>query len=80
MKRPPPERPLRPLLSSPCRAWRLGRTACYDAVVKITSLEVFVLDLPVKGVFVLAGDVAATSGTLSPRVLVKVMADAVHMP
>jgi L-alanine-DL-glutamate epimerase-like enolase superfamily enzyme len=58
-----------------CRAWRPGRTACYDAVVKVTSLEVFVLDFPVKAVFVLVDGVAASPGALSPRVLVKVTAD-----
>jgi len=48
---------------------------CYDAVVKVRSLEVFVLDFPVKAVFVLAGGVAATPGARSPRVLVKVTTD-----
>jgi hypothetical protein len=43
--------------------------------VKVTSLEVFVLNFPFKAVFVLAGGVAATPGALSPRVLVKVTAD-----
>ena len=50
-------------------------TNCYDAAVKIASLEVFVLNFPVKAVFVLAGGVAATPGAPSPRVLVKVTAD-----
>jgi len=43
--------------------------------VKIVSVEVFVLNFPFKAAFVLAGGVAATPGTLSPRVLVKVTAD-----
>jgi muconate cycloisomerase len=43
--------------------------------VKITSLEVFVLEFPVKAVFVLAGGIAATPGARSPRVLVKMTTD-----
>ena len=43
--------------------------------MKIASVEVFVLEFPFKAAFVLAGGVAATPGTLSPRVLVKVTAD-----
>jgi muconate cycloisomerase len=43
--------------------------------VKIASVEVFVLNFAFKAAFVLAGGVAATPGTLSPRILVKVTAD-----
>jgi muconate cycloisomerase len=43
--------------------------------VIVASVEVFVLNCPVKAVFVLAGGVAATPGMPSPRVLVKVTAD-----
>lgn len=44
--------------------------------MKITAVEVFLLHFPVKAVFVLAGGVAATPGSPSPRVLVKVSTDA----
>ena len=44
--------------------------------MKITAVEVFLLNFPVKAVFVLAGGVAATPGSPSPRVLVKVSTDA----
>lgn len=43
--------------------------------VKITSVDVFLLEFPVKAVFVLAGGVAATPGSRTPRVLVKVSID-----
>jgi muconate cycloisomerase len=43
--------------------------------VKIVSLDVFLLHFPQKAVFVLAGGVAGTPGTPSPRVLVKVTTD-----
>ena len=49
--------------------------SCYDAAVKIASVEVFVLEFPMKAVFVLAGGVAGTPGARSARVLVKVTAD-----
>ncbi len=43
--------------------------------MKIVGVDVFLLDCPVKAVFVLAGGVAATPGSPSPRVLVKVTID-----
>ncbi|MBI1847338.1 MAG: mandelate racemase [Candidatus Rokubacteria bacterium] len=43
--------------------------------MKIASVDVFVLEFPVKAVFVLAGGVAAAPGAKSPRVLVKVVTD-----
>src|SRR5215467_5302584 len=45
------------------------------AAVKITSVDVFLLEFPVKAVFVLAGGVAATPGARTPRVLVKISTD-----
>ena len=49
---------------------------CYhDPAVKITSVDVFLLEFPVKAVFVLAGGVAASPGSRTPRVLVKVSTD-----
>lgn len=43
--------------------------------MKIVGVDVFLLNFPVKAVFVLAGGVAATPGSPSPRVLVKVTID-----
>ena len=43
--------------------------------MKIAGVDVFLLNFPVKAVFVLAGGVAATPGSPSPRVLVKVTID-----
>ncbi len=43
--------------------------------MKIAGVDVFLLNCPVKAVFVLAGGVAATPGSPSPRVLVKVTTD-----
>lgn len=43
--------------------------------MKIVGVDVFLLNCPVKAVFVLAGGVAATPGSPSPRVLVKVTID-----
>jgi muconate cycloisomerase len=43
--------------------------------MKISAVDVFLLNFPVKATFVLAGGVAATSGSLSARVLVKVSTD-----
>lgn len=43
--------------------------------VKIAGVEVFLLHFPQKAVFVLAGGVAGSPGTPSPRVLVKVTSD-----
>ncbi|MBI4637512.1 MAG: mandelate racemase [Candidatus Rokubacteria bacterium] len=43
--------------------------------MKIADVEVFLLNFPVKAVFVLAGGVAATPGSPSPRVLVKLSTD-----
>ena len=43
--------------------------------MKIAGVDIFLLNFPVKAVFVLAGGVAATPGSPSPRVLVKVTID-----
>ena len=43
--------------------------------MKIASVEVFVLEFPMKAAFVLAGGVAGAAGARSPRVLVKVTTD-----
>ena len=49
---------------------------CYHGpAVKIASVDVFLLEFPVKAVFVLAGGVAASPGSRTPRVLVKVTTD-----
>ena len=45
------------------------------APMKISAVEVFLLQFPVKATFVLAGGVAAMPGSLSARVLVKVSTD-----
>jgi muconate cycloisomerase len=45
------------------------------ARVKLLAVDVYLLAFPVKAVFVLAGGVAATPGSSSPRVLVQVTTD-----